>query len=153
MAYLKVFAFLAALIVLSEAAPSARDTNTASELNPLVVHAVNSGTQTPAANLQVTLFRQNDDGSFKLISSRQTAADGEISDFVTEEDFVGGVYKLQFATSAFWVNSGFSSFYEYVDVVFSVEAENHDHYDIDVFISPSSFSSTATVTDPHILRN
>ncbi|XP_053324362.1 transthyretin-like [Spea bombifrons] len=153
MAYLKVFAFLAALIVLSEAAPSARDTNTASELNPLVVHAVNSGTQTPAANLQVTLFRQNDDGSFQLISSRQTAADGEISDFVTEEDFVGGVYKLQFATSAFWANLGFSPFYEYVDVVFSVEAENHDHYDIDVFISPSSFSSTATVTDPHVLRN
>ncbi|KAG8570971.1 hypothetical protein GDO81_011488 [Engystomops pustulosus] len=102
----------------------------------------------PAAKLSIKVYKQKEDKSWELLSTRVTAEDGEVHDLVKEEDFVEGVYKLELGTKRFWSKVGISPFHEYVDVVFPANDAGHRHYTIAVLLTPYSFSTTALVSEP-----
>ncbi|CAI9605002.1 unnamed protein product [Staurois parvus] len=101
----------------------------------------------PAAKLPVKVFKKSEDKGWDLVSSGITSAEGEIHNLVIEEQFVEGIYKLEFATKPFWSKLGLSPFHEYVDVVFTANDAGHRHYTIAVLLTPFSFSTTAVVSD------
>ncbi|XP_077348736.1 transthyretin [Lithobates pipiens] len=114
---------------------------------PLMVKVLDAVRGIPAGKLPVKVFKQNEDKNWDLISSGTTSSDGEIHNLATEEQFVEGIYKLEFATKRFWSKLGLSPFHEYVDVVFTANDAGHRHYTIAVLLTPYSFSTTAVVSD------
>ncbi|XP_063781298.1 transthyretin [Pseudophryne corroboree] len=113
----------------------------------LMIKVLDAVRGTPAAKLRAKLLKQKDDKSWDLLNSGITSSDGEIHSLITEEQFVEGIYKLQFATKPFWSKLGLSPFHEFVDVVFTANDAGHRHYTIAVLLTPYSFSTTAVVSD------
>ncbi|NXC18847.1 TTHY protein, partial [Corythaeola cristata] len=78
----------------------------------------------------------------------KTTGYGEIHEITTEEQFVEGVYRVEFDTSSYWKGLGLSPFHDHADVVFTANDSGRRHYTIAALISPFSYSTTAVVTDP-----
>ncbi|KAM9308359.1 transthyretin [Gastrophryne carolinensis] len=114
---------------------------------PLMVKVLDAVRGIPAADLPVKVFIQKEDKSWNLVASGITSSEGEIHNIVSEEQFVEGLYKLEFATKPFWRKLGLNPFHEYVDVVFPANNAGHRHYTIAVLLTPYSFSTTAVVSD------
>lgn len=51
-----------------------------------------------------------------FLHSRKTNEFGEIHELTTDEQFVQGLYKVEFDTSTYWKALGISPFHEYADV-------------------------------------
>ncbi|KAM8966889.1 transthyretin [Pelodytes ibericus] len=150
MAAVNCFALFAALLILSDAAPLGPDTHGAADSKcPLMVKVLDAVRGIPAANIEVKVYRLKDKGTWELLSSRKTSEEGEVHGLTNEEEFVEGVYKVEFATKAFWSKSSVSPFHEYADVVFTANNTGHRHYTIAVLLTPYSFSTTAIVSAPH----
>ncbi|XP_053324366.1 transthyretin-like [Spea bombifrons] len=150
MAYMKGFVLLAVMFILSDAAPLPHDTHGAADSKcPLMVKVLDAVRGTAAANIEVKVFKQNEGGSWDLFSSGITSQQGEIHDLTNDEQFVEGVYKVQFETKSYWKKSGLSPFHEYVDVVFTANDAGHRHYTVATLLTPYSFTNTAVVSEPH----
>ncbi|MEE6464125.1 hypothetical protein FKM82_006185 [Ascaphus truei] len=147
--YLHCFAFLTALLICSAAPLVPRPHGAAVSKCPLMIKVLDAVRGSPAANVVVKVFKQEDDESWKMMSTGKTTDQGEIHGLLTEEEFVEGLYKVEFATKPFWGKVGLSPFHEYVDVVFTANDAGHRHYTIAVLLTPFSFSTTAVVSDPH----
>ncbi|KAG9478976.1 hypothetical protein GDO78_012577 [Eleutherodactylus coqui] len=103
----------------------------------------------PAPKLSVKLYRQQKENkSWDLLFSNVTSEEGEIHNFITEEEFVEGIYRMELVTKNFWIKLGLTPFHEYIDVVFTANDAGHRHYTIAMLVTPYSFSSTAVVTGP-----
>ncbi|NP_001081348.1 transthyretin precursor [Xenopus laevis] len=150
MASFKSFLLLALLAIVSEAAPPGHASHGEADSKcPLMVKVLDAVRGIPAANLLVNVFRQTESGKWEQITSGKTTELGEIHNLTTDEQFTEGVYKIEFATKAFWGKLGLSPFHEYVDVVFTANDAGHRQYTIAVLLTPYSFSSTAIVSEPH----
>ncbi|KAM5157605.1 transthyretin [Mantella aurantiaca] len=146
MAYYNTLALLM-IFIFSDAFHWAQGTHGEADSKcPLMVKVLDAVRGIPAAKLPVKVFQQKEDKSWDLISSGITSSEGEIHDLTTEDQFVEGVYKLEFATKRFWSKLGLSPFHEYVDVVFTANDAGHRHYTIAVLLTPYSFSTTAVVS-------
>uniref|UniRef100_A0A803XVJ7 Transthyretin n=1 Tax=Meleagris gallopavo TaxID=9103 RepID=A0A803XVJ7_MELGA len=116
--------------------------------HPLVVKILDSVRGSPAPNVPVKLYKAAADGSWELLNTKKTTEYGEIHELTTEEQFVEGVYRVEFDTSSYWKGLGLSPFHEYADVVFTANDSGHRHYTIAALLSPFSYSTTAVVSDP-----
>ncbi|KAK1789794.1 hypothetical protein P4O66_015671, partial [Electrophorus voltai] len=45
---------------------------------------------------------------------------GRCSGLITKEAFTAGMYKIRFETGQYWENLGQTSFYPYVEIVFTI---------------------------------
>ncbi len=75
---------------------------------------------TPAAGLEVALFRREPDGDWREIGSAQTDADGRVRS-MTDDELEAGEYRLAFATRPYFERSGLSAFYPEISVVFNLD--------------------------------
>uniref|UniRef100_A0A8V0XRG8 Transthyretin n=1 Tax=Gallus gallus TaxID=9031 RepID=A0A8V0XRG8_CHICK len=132
--------FLAGLVFLSEAAPLVSHGSVDSKC-PLMVKVLDAVRGSPAANVAA-------DGTWQDFATGKTTEFGEIHELTTEEQFVEGVYRVEFDTSSYWKGLGLSPFHEYADVVFTANDSGHRHYTIAALLSPFSYSTTAVVSDP-----
>ncbi|NXU44963.1 TTHY protein, partial [Drymodes brunneopygia] len=136
--------FLAGLALCSEAAPSDPfDTK-----HPLFVKVVDSVRGSPASNVPVKLYKEAADGSWELLSSKQTNEKGGLPELTTKEQFVAGLYKLELDTSSYWKSLGLNPFHHHADVVFTANDAGNRHYKIGVLLSPFSYTTTAVVSEP-----
>ncbi|KAG8442104.1 hypothetical protein GDO86_011050 [Hymenochirus boettgeri] len=151
MAYITGFIVLALLAAFSDAGPLAHESHGAADSKcPLMLKVLDAVRGTPAANIDVNVYRQKeDDTTWELFSTGKTSEQGEIHDLTTDVAFTEGIYKVEFATKAFWRKLGLSPFHEFVDVVFTANDAGHRHYTIAVLLTPFSFSTTAVVSEPH----
>ncbi|KAM4705574.1 transthyretin [Rhinophrynus dorsalis] len=150
MTYFTSFALLAALVIFTDASPVAHDTHGAADSKcPLMVKVLDAVRGIPAANIAVKVYKEKEDGSWELFSNGKTSEQGEIHELTNDEQFVEGLYKVEFATKTYWGKLGITPFHEYVDVVFSANSAGHRHYTIAVLLTPYSFSTTAVVSEPH----
>ncbi|XP_056374514.1 transthyretin isoform X2 [Hyla sarda] len=148
MTYFKVLAVLTAVLVFSDTVQWAHASpGEAFSKCALMVKALDAVRGIPAAKLSVRTYRQKEDKSWDLLSTKVTSEEGEIHNVISEEDFGEGVYKLEFATKRYWSKLGLSPFHEYVDVVFTANDAGHRHYTIAVLLTPYSFSTTAVVSE------
>ncbi|XP_074841914.1 transthyretin-like [Carettochelys insculpta] len=140
--------FLTGLVFLSEAAPlGSHDSK-----YPLIVKILDSVRGSAASGLPIKLHRKAEDGTWQLLNSGKTNEHGEIYDLTTEEQFVTGLYKIEFDTVTYWKGLGLNPFHEYADVIFRANDSGHRHYTIAALLSPFSYSTTAVVTEPKDLE-
>ncbi|KFV06277.1 Transthyretin [Tauraco erythrolophus] len=140
--------FLAGLVFFSEAGPTDSHGSLDSKC-PLMVKVLDAVRGRPAVDVAVKVFRKAADGHWEEFASGKTTKFGEIHELTTEEQFVEGVYRVEFDTSSYWKGLGLSPFHDYADVVFSTTDSGHRHYTIAALVSPYSYSTTAVVTDAH----
>ena len=95
-------------------------------------HILDISTGKPSPDVNVRLMMQEKSGSWKLVNTQKTDANGRIGTFLPNEAGVAhdGTYKLIFETTPYFQNQGLKSFYPYVEVNFNVEGEKHYHVPI-----------------------
>ncbi|KAK4825782.1 hypothetical protein QYF61_002345 [Mycteria americana] len=82
---------------------------------PLMVKVLDAVRGSPAANVAVKVFKKAADGSWQDFATGKTTEYGEIHELTTEEQFVEGIYRVEFDTSSYWKGLGLSPFHEYAD--------------------------------------
>ena len=106
-------------------------------MSPLTTHVLDLASGQPANGLRVTLEKMVGPGTFEEIAHGTTNNDGRITDLVVADQFVTGIYRLNFDTGAYHKGEGF---FPAVNVTFSVkDAKKHHH--VPILLSPFGYST------------
>ena len=107
----------------------------------LSTHVLDAVTGRPAANVQIRLERGA--GTGWLPAGRgQTGPDGRLrlSGDDGAADFEPGVYRITFASGAYFRAHGSASFYPEVTITFEM-TEPGEHYHVPLLLSPFAYST------------
>ena len=107
----------------------------------LSTHVLDATTGRPAAGVRVRLERGHD-GGWALTSQGQTDPDGRLRlarDGSTAE-IEPGVYRITFATGAYFTARGVTAFYPEVTITFEMSAPD-EHYHVPLLLSPFAYST------------
>ena len=112
----------------------------------LSTHVLDATTGRPAAGVQVRLDSAADEGGadigWALAGRGQTDVDGRLRLSGPEDaaDFEPGVYRITFATGAYFTARGVPSFYPEVTITFEMTARG-EHYHVPLLLSPYAYST------------
>jgi 5-hydroxyisourate hydrolase len=108
----------------------------------LSTHVLDATTGRPAAGVQVRLERGGSDGRWLPVSQGRTDADGRLR--LSRDDgsaeFEPGVYRIAFATGAYFRDRGMASFYPEVTITFEMTGRD-EHYHVPLLLSPFAYST------------
>ena len=107
----------------------------------LSTHVLDATTGRPAAGVRVRLERGTD-GGWVPAGQEQTGPDGRIhlaGDDGTG-DFEPGVYRITFASGAYFRSRGSASFYPEVTITFEM-TEQDEHYHVPLLLGPFAYST------------
>ncbi|XP_074489567.1 5-hydroxyisourate hydrolase-like isoform X1 [Sebastes fasciatus] len=117
----------------------------AAESSPLTTHVLNTADGVPAARMALSLHQLNSTLmiwnmlSVGLMICRTTNEDGRCSGLTSRAAFIPGTYKLRFETGSYWESLGQTSFYPYVEVVFTI-SEPEKRFHLPLLMSRFSYS-------------
>ncbi|XP_004067256.1 5-hydroxyisourate hydrolase isoform X1 [Oryzias latipes] len=121
--------------------PENKITTMASLESPLTTHVLNVAMGVPASNVTLRLYRQDPSSkTWQLLNTGITNADGRYPGLITKELFTAGVYKLHFETAQYWASLGDTSFYPYVEIVFTIN-DPGQKYHVPLLLSRFSYST------------
>jgi len=106
----------------------------------LSTHVLDATTGRPAAGVQVRLERGGD-GRWMPSGQGQTGPDGRLR--LTGEggaEFQPGVYRITFASGAYFRARGSASFYPEVTITFEMTGRD-EHYHVPLLLSPFAYST------------
>lgn len=109
-------------------------------MSPITTHVLDTALGKPAAGISVTLIKAESDGKHTEIASGFTDADGRISDLLSHDASVSGIYRIVFKIEEYFQATGRDSFYPRVEVEFRVEAGG-GHYHVPLLLSPFGYST------------
>ncbi|KAK7913045.1 hypothetical protein WMY93_013256 [Mugilogobius chulae] len=113
----------------------------AGPVSPLSTHVLNVAMGVPGSNVSLSLQRQDTlSDNWSVITTGVTNADGRCPGLITKEMFTSGVYKLRFETQQYWESIGETSFYPYVEIVFTIR-DPGQKYHIPLLMSRFSYST------------
>ncbi|CAJ1055919.1 5-hydroxyisourate hydrolase b [Xyrichtys novacula] len=113
----------------------------AADSSPLTTHALNTGDGVPAARLALSLHRLDSTLMiWNMLSVGTTNEDGRCPGLIGRGAFSPGMYKLRFETGSYWESLGQTSFYPYVEVVFTV-ADPDQRVHLPLLMSRFSYST------------
>ncbi|XP_068201945.1 5-hydroxyisourate hydrolase-like [Palaemon carinicauda] len=107
--------------------------------NPITCHVLDTATGKPAASMKISLHRQTKAGWQELVS-KVTNSDGRAGQFLSQEAFTKGIYKMYFDTADYFKQQNTKGFYPYVEIVFEIE-QPEEHYHIPLLLSPYGYST------------
>ncbi|XP_049429126.1 5-hydroxyisourate hydrolase-like [Epinephelus fuscoguttatus] len=114
---------------------------TAAEPSPLTTHVLNTGDGVPAARMALSLHQLDSKLMiWNMLSVGTTNEDGRCSGLISREAFSPGMYKLRFETGSYWDNLGQTSFYPYVEVVFTI-TDPEQRFHLPLLMSRFSYST------------
>jgi 5-hydroxyisourate hydrolase len=107
----------------------------------LSTHVLDATTGRPAADVQVRLER-GADGGWAPASQGQTDADGRLrlAGAGGGAEFEPGVYRITFATGAYFAARGVATFYPEVTITFEITRRD-EHYHVPLLLSPYAYST------------
>ncbi|XP_006009667.1 cadherin-1 isoform X2 [Latimeria chalumnae] len=111
--------------------------------SPLTTHVLNMAQGIPARNMKLTVSQLEgtaETQNWKLLKSGLTNSDGRCPGLLTLDQFSAGTYKMQFETAEYWKGLGLTSFYPYVEIVFST-MDPSQKYHVPLLLSPFSYST------------
>ncbi|CAL1592050.1 unnamed protein product [Knipowitschia caucasica] len=109
--------------------------------SPLTTHVLNTADGAPAARLALSLHRlEATTKIWSLITVGTTNSDGRCPGLISKAGFTPGTYKLRFETGEYWDSLGQTSFYPYVEVVFTIK-ESDQKFHIPLLMSRFSYST------------
>ncbi|NWX34532.1 HIUH hydrolase, partial [Notiomystis cincta] len=107
----------------------------------LSTHVLNTATGLPAAGLLVRLAQLQEPGpQWTELAQRHTDTDGRCQPLLAPGQAKAGTYKLHFETAEYWQGLGHTSFYPFVEVVFTI-ADPAQKLHIPLLISPYSYTT------------
>ncbi|XP_030060495.1 5-hydroxyisourate hydrolase isoform X2 [Microcaecilia unicolor] len=113
----------------------------ASSHSPLTTHVLDTSLGLPAKGLTLHLARLEESSkNWKELTTGYTNADGRCPDLLSPEQFTAGTYKVHFETGTYWQQIEKTSFYPYVEIVFTIEDPNQK-YHIPLLLSPFSYTT------------
>ncbi|XP_044516450.1 5-hydroxyisourate hydrolase-like isoform X1 [Gracilinanus agilis] len=109
--------------------------------SPLTTHVLDTASGLPARGLCLRLFRLGDSNQqWTELRKSYTNADGRCPGLLTPDQMKAGTYKLFFDTEGYWNKMGQTSFYPYVEVVFSITNEAQKFH-VPLLLSPFSYTT------------
>ncbi|KAM7002538.1 5-hydroxyisourate hydrolase-like [Tautogolabrus adspersus] len=112
----------------------------AAESSPLTTHVLNTGDGVPAARMALSLHRLDSKLIWNMLSVGTTNKDGRCPGLIGREAFSPGMYKLRFETGSYWESLGQTSFYPYVEVVFTI-SDREQRFHLPLLMSRFSYST------------
>ncbi|XP_032302893.1 5-hydroxyisourate hydrolase-like isoform X1 [Coturnix japonica] len=107
----------------------------------LTTHVLNTATGLPAAGLALRLAQLGGPGGqWMELAQRRTDADGRCLPLLPPGQAEAGTYKLHFETAAYWQGLGYTSFYPFVEVVFTI-TDPAQKLHVPLLISPYSYTT------------
>ncbi|PWA17275.1 hypothetical protein CCH79_00010462 [Gambusia affinis] len=108
---------------------------------PLTTHVLNTALGVPGSNVTLRLYQQDPSTDvWHLITTGITNDDGRCPGLITQQQFKSGVYKLHFETGQYWARMGQTSFYPYVEIVFTI-TDPDQKYHVPLLVSRFSYST------------
>ncbi|XP_012711774.2 5-hydroxyisourate hydrolase [Fundulus heteroclitus] len=109
--------------------------------SPLTTHVLNTALGVPGSNVTLRLYQQDPSSDvWHLVTTGTTNGDGRCPGLITQEQFKPGVYKLHFETGQYWTSMGQTSFYPYVEIVFTI-TDTDQKYHVPLLLSRFSYST------------
>ena len=109
-------------------------------MSAITTHILDLAHGRPAANVAVTLELQSDQG-WQVLGQGTTDADGRLKSLLPDDfTFAAGVYRLTFATGAYFAARNIESFYPQVSISFIVR-DAAEHYHVPLLLSPFGYST------------
>lgn len=102
-------------------------------------HILDINTGYPAANVKISLYKQNSDGDWAFVEAKVTDQNGRIKDFLPYTQDNRGIYKLTYHVGPYFESQRQNGFYPFIDVVFQITDENHYH--VPITLSPFGYST------------
>lgn len=110
-------------------------------MSPITTHILDTSRGRPAAGVAVTLERKGDKGGWDLLGTGTTDADGRIRDLLPAgARLEPAIYRLTFATGAYFAAQGVAGFYPEVPVIFELAAPG-EHYHVPLLLNPYGYST------------
>jgi 5-hydroxyisourate hydrolase len=109
-----------------------------SPTNPVTTHVLDTAMGAPAPGIPVTLARHTGTG-WQPVGHAVTDIDGRIGDFGTPH-LLKGVYRLDFAISAYLALSGRNGFFPEISVTFEIK-DTGQRYHVPLLLSGHSYTT------------
>ncbi len=108
-------------------------------MSQLTTHILDTSLGLPAGGVLIVLYQQQND-DWKEIVRGITNHDGRITDWLPKEEILpAGQYKLKFETGDYYKQQMITSFYPFVEVIFSII--DATHYHVPLLLNPFGFST------------
>lgn len=108
-------------------------------MSQLTTHILDTTQGKPAAGVVIALYQQHQN-DWKEIVRGITNHDGRITDWLPKDELLPhGQYKLKFETGDYYKQLMISSFYPFVEVVFSIT--DSSHYHVPLLLNPFGYST------------
>ncbi|KAK7070267.1 hypothetical protein SK128_014632 [Halocaridina rubra] len=107
--------------------------------NPLTCHILDTSSGRPAGNMKISLHKLIG-SSWQEVVKKITNHDGRAGQFLTQEEFTNGTYKMFFDTADYFKQHNTKGFYPYVEIVFEIENPS-EHYHIPLLLSPYGYTT------------
>lgn len=109
-------------------------------MSQITTHVLDTSRGLPAEGITISLQKPLGENTWEEITSGTTNADGRISQFMPAEQRIPpGVYRMVFATDAYFKKQNIKAFYPYVPVVF--EIFDTEHYHVPLLLNPFGYST------------
>lgn len=109
-------------------------------MSQITTHVLDTTRGLPAQNLPITLFAQTTAG-WNEVAAGVTNSDGRIAGLLADDVVLaGGVYRMHFATKAYFNANNETGFYPYVDIVFELDG-SATHYHIPLLLTAFGYST------------
>lgn len=110
-------------------------------MSPITTHVLDTSRGLPAAGMRVALDRQTGPQNWAELASGLTNADGRLVDWLpAAADFTAGVYRLRFATGAYFHSLGVPCFFPEVQILLQV-ADPRGHWHVPLLLSPYGYTT------------
>ena len=105
-------------------------------MSPITTHILDTTLGKPAEGVSITLYQLQND--WAELARGITNSDGRIGNLLSEA-VPSGTYKLRFDTQAYFDKLGVTTFYPFVDIVFSLTTG--EHYHVPLLLNPFGYST------------
>ena len=109
-------------------------------MSQITTHILDTTRGLPAKNVPITLFAQKGN-DWQKVNGGVTNKDGRLPGLLADDEKLpAGVYRMHFATAAYFKANGETGFYPYVDIVFEIDVSG-THYHIPLLLTAYGYST------------
>lgn len=110
-------------------------------MSAITTHVLDAARGRPAAGLDVVLERTDGDAIWQLVGRAVTAVDGRVASLLPESGSAPpGLYRLTFATRAYFERHGVAAFFPSVAVTFEV-VDGEAHHHVPLIVGPFGYTT------------